>query len=57
MFGIPDPWIWSAYLLSFLITGLCIVYSVWHWNQEVREDPAPEDKEWVNGEREIEKSL
>ena len=34
MFGIEDPGIWIAYLMSFL----CIVFSVWYgvtnWNKE-----------------------
>ncbi len=57
MFGIPDPWIWGAYLLSFLMTGLCILYSVLFWNQKVEEDPTLEDKTWANEEREIEENL
>jgi hypothetical protein len=57
MFGIPDPWIWSAYLFSFLITGLCIGYSALHWNRGGSEDLLPEDKEWVKEEKEIEESL
>lgn len=57
MFGIPDPWIWSAYLFSFLITGLCLGYSAFNWNQGGSEDLLPEDKEWVKEEKEIEESL
>ena len=57
MFGIPDPWIWSAYLLSFLVTGMCVAYSVIFWNQEGNGEPTPEDQEWVNEEKEIEESL
>ncbi len=57
MFGIPDPWVWSAYLLSFLVTGLCVAYTVIFWNQTVEEDLTPEDKKWVDQEQEIEKTL
>lgn len=53
MFGIPDPWIWSAYLLSFLVTGLCIVYSVICWNKGGMVEPTPEDTEWMKEEIEI----
>jgi heme exporter protein D len=28
MFGISDPWVWSAYLLTLLSTLLCVVWSV-----------------------------
>ena len=57
MFGIPDPWVWSAYLLSFFVAGLCVAYTLIFWNQAVDEDLTPEDKEWVKEEREIEESL
>ncbi len=57
MFGIPDPWIWGAYFLSFLVTGLCIVYSIIHWNQGEVEEPTPEDTQWVNEEKQIEEVL
>lgn len=25
--GIPDPWIWMAYLLCLAATALCVVYA------------------------------
>ncbi len=38
MFGIPDPGIWLAYLLSIL----CVVFSAWfgikYWNKEDEND-------------------
>ncbi|MFA5559095.1 MAG: symporter small accessory protein [Methanofastidiosum sp.] len=28
MFGISDPWVWSAYLLTILATLLCVGWSI-----------------------------
>jgi hypothetical protein len=33
MFGIPDFWIWSAYLLCILSTLACIIYGLLNWNR------------------------
>ncbi len=32
MFGIPDPFIWIAYLLAIGFAGACIVYGFINWN-------------------------
>ncbi|KAF1078766.1 symporter small accessory protein [Methanogenium sp. MK-MG] len=31
MFGISDPGIWVGYLLSFLLTAVCIAYGIINW--------------------------
>lgn len=33
MLGIPDFWIWSAYLLCILCAILCVVYGLYNWNK------------------------
>lgn len=33
MLGIPDPWIWSAFLLSILSAAACVVYGLINWNK------------------------
>jgi heme exporter protein D len=56
MLGIPDPWVWLAYLLSILSTLGCVVYGVMKWNsgaQEVKED----DRQWARREDEVEEKL
>lgn len=32
--GIPDFWIWSAYLLCIGSSLLCVVYSLVNWNKD-----------------------
>ncbi|AGB49202.1 hypothetical protein Metho_0963 [Methanomethylovorans hollandica DSM 15978] len=39
MFGINDPQIWLAYLLSVLSALGCIIYGLMHWNDK---DPLEE---------------
>jgi len=34
MFGIPDPQIWLAYLLSIISAVLCVVYGIVNWNSD-----------------------
>ncbi len=33
MLGIPDPWIWGAFLLCVLSTAACVVYGALNWNK------------------------
>ncbi|WP_343221847.1 symporter small accessory protein [Methanocalculus chunghsingensis] len=33
MFGIPDPYIWVAYLLIIALAGACILYGLVNWNR------------------------
>lgn len=32
--GIPDPWIFSGYLLCIISTILCVIYGFINWNKE-----------------------
>lgn len=34
MFGIPDPQIWLAYLLSIMSAALCVIYGILNWNSD-----------------------
>ncbi len=56
MFGIEAPSIWLAYLLCVLSTVLCVVYGIINWNRG-RGEIKPEDKTWLEEEKEIEESL
>lgn len=49
--GIPDPWIWMAYILCILSMLLCVVYGLINWNKG--EEPVqPEDVQWAKEEKE-----
>ena len=58
LLGIPDPWVWGAYVLCILSTLLCVVYGLVNWNrggeaetQEIQEEIAWEKKEGEIDER------
>lgn len=57
VFGIPDPWIWSVFILCFLSTILCVVYGLVNWNKGGNEEDKQisEQKSWEEKEKEIEK--
>lgn len=56
MFGIDDPQIVLAYFLCVGITGFAVVYSARNWNRG--DEPIhPEDKQWVEQEKAVEKEL
>lgn len=57
MFGIEDPAIWGAYLLSLLAAALCVVYGLWNWNRGDDEVVEPEDVAWEEEEREVDEAL
>ena len=50
--GIPDPWIWMAYLLCLAATALCVVRAVFYARRE--EEPTPADTAWAAQEKVIE---
>lgn len=51
--GIPDPWIWMAYLLCLGATVLCVVHAyVKGRNSEVEATPA--DAVWAAHEKQVE---
>lgn len=57
MLGIDDPWVWSAYILSFVATGVCVVYGLAMWNKGDDSAPTEEDKRWAQDEDVLEKEL
>jgi nicotinamide riboside transporter PnuC len=59
MFGIPDFWIWSSYLLCILSTLACVVYGLYNWNKGGEDEAAQmrEESVWEKGEEEVEANL
>jgi hypothetical protein len=57
MLGIPDPWVLSAYLLTFLSGLFCAIYGVIYWNKggEEEEEQIKEELEWEKKDEEFEK--
>jgi hypothetical protein len=55
MFGIPDFWIWSAYLLCILSALLCIIYGLVNWNREGLKETVQvqEEATWEKTEQNI----
>ena len=51
MFGIEDPSIYMAYVLTFLSMLICVVYGVVYWNKG-GENEAQEIQEELNWEKE-----
>ncbi len=56
MFGIETTAIWLAYLLCILSALLCVVYGLVSWNKGGGA-VAPEDRTWLEKEKELEKDL
>ncbi|MDI9618977.1 symporter small accessory protein [Methanothermobacter sp.] len=54
--GIPDPWVWSAYLLCILVTVFCVLYGIVNWNRggEDEEEQIMEELQWEEEERKME---
>ena len=42
--GIPDPWIWVAYILCFASAGLCVVWGIMNWNSGDEDGEDIEEK-------------
>lgn len=57
--GIPDFWIWSAYLLCVGSAIACVVYGAINWNRgvEIEVDQIDEEVQWAEKELEVEKKL
>ena len=51
--GLPDPWIWLAYLLSLAATALCVIFAVVRGRKDDSE-PTQVDAAWVAHEKEVE---
>ncbi|MCZ7638912.1 MAG: hypothetical protein M5U12_24375 [Verrucomicrobia bacterium] len=56
MLGIPDPWVWLAYILCLLSALACVVYSWRHWNRG-DETVQPDDVRWAKQEDQLEEKL
>ena len=57
IFGIQDPGVAVAYLLSFGGALVCVVYGITQWNKG-DEPVKPEDVQWAKEEKEeIENAL
>jgi hypothetical protein len=49
MLGIPDPGVWTAYLLCIASVIFCVIYGAVNWNKG--DEPVyPEDVKWVKDE-------
>jgi hypothetical protein len=59
MLGIPDFWIWSAYLLCILSAVLCVVYGLINWNKGANNEnkQMQEESNWEKVEKEVEANL
>lgn len=56
MLGIPDPWVWLAYVLSVVSALACVGYSWRNWNrgdETVRDD----DVRWARKQDQIDDKL
>ena len=59
MIGIPDFWVYGAYLLCILSAAACAAYGLINWNKGAENELQQLDEEdmWEKGEREIEEKL
>ena len=59
MFGIEDPGVWMAYLLSFLCVLFAIVYGILNWNKgmETDEDEIKKDLEWEEHDQKMREEI
>lgn len=56
--GIPDAWIWGAYLLCILCTAICVIYGLMNWNKEGDEASQTEVRtRWEMTEEKAEANL
>jgi hypothetical protein len=57
--GIPDVWIWSAYLLCIISTIVGVVYGIVNWNKGANDETKQitEEKSWDEKEQTIEEKL
>ena len=52
--GIPDPWIWIAYLLCLASAALCVVHAALRGREFDRESSTAADAKWAQREKEVE---
>ncbi len=56
LLGIPDPWVWGAYVLSILGVLICVFYGILNWNKGGDDEKKEilEELEWEKKELEME---
>lgn len=57
MLGIPDPWIWLAYILCLVSAFICLAYGAATWNSGGEEPVEQQDMEWAKHEDELDNTL
>ncbi len=57
--GIPDFWIWSAFLLCIGSAVACVVYGIVNWNKGSDDESKQinEEVRWEVTEKEVEANL
>ncbi len=57
--GIPDFWIWSAFILCIGSTLLCVIYGAINWNKGGTDESKQiaEEEQWDKQEKEVEAKL
>lgn len=57
MLGIPDPMIWSAYLLCIIFSIVCVIFGILKWNSTDDSINEVEDRQWAEAEDKMEENL
>ena len=57
--GIPDFWIWSAFLLCIGSAVACVVYGIVNWNKgtDNEDNQIVEEAKWEAKEKEVVEKL
>lgn len=57
MLGIPDFWVWLAYVLCILCTCTAVIYGAINWNKGGQDVATQEMVDWANEEDKIGEEL
>ena len=57
--GIPDFWIWSAFLLCIASALACVIYGLVNWNKgsNIEKNQIDEEVRWEGKEKEVVEKL
>ena len=57
--GIPDFWIWSAFLLCIASALACVIYGLINWNKgsNIEKNQIDEEARWEEKEKEVVEKL
>ena len=57
--GIPDFWIWSAFLLCIASALACVIYGLVNWNKgsNIEKNQIDEEVRWEEKEKEVVEKL